>query len=380
LDNPYVDADGDPTISSTQVIVRWDYAGQDRTVFNGSFDIDYSGDEPDVVGGTISGADEYVDNVRQYTVSNMNYPVLNYISYASSRDARGFLTDVLKYSDTITGSSGSDYLESFAGNDSLTGGSGGNDTLVGGTGNDTMDGGVGTDSLIGGAGNDTYKVEVSGDKVVEAASQGSDTVQSSASSYTLSANVEKLILTGTAAKGTGNALPNTLTGNNAANSLTGNNGNDTLTGSGGNDSLIGGGGADSLDGGAGADLLRGGTGNDILTGGGGADKFRFDSALTSNIDKITDFSAVDDTIQLDNAIFTVLTATGTLTAGKFVEEASAIAHDGNDYILYDTTTGKLYYDADGNGIGAKVQFATLWDSPTTHPTASEISASDFSVI
>ncbi len=136
------------------------------------------------------------------------------------------------------------------------------DTISGLAGNDTLDGGAGADSLIGGAGNDTYIVDNVGDKVVEAANGGTDLVKSSVS-FTLAANVEQLILTGSAAiNGTGNELANVITGNSAANSLSGAAGNDTLNGGAGNDTLDGGAGNDSLDGGAGADNMIGGAGND----------------------------------------------------------------------------------------------------------------------
>ena len=95
----------------------------------------------------------------------------------------------------------------------LTGG-GGNDTLSGGDGNDTLDGGTGADSMDGGFGNDTYIVDNVGDVAAEVAG-GTDTVLASVS-YTLSANLENLTLTGSAAiNGTGNAKGNVITGNTA---------------------------------------------------------------------------------------------------------------------------------------------------------------------
>jgi Ca2+-binding RTX toxin-like protein len=153
-------------------------------------------------------------------------------------------------------------------------------------------------------------------------------------------------------------------------------GNDTINGSAGNDSINGYGGIDTLLGNAGADILRGGLGNDALTGGAGKDGFRFDTTLhnTANVDTIKDFSVVDDTVQLENAIFKKLTATGPLNSAFFKANLSGVATDANDYIVYEKDTGKLFYDADGNGAGAKVLFAVLGTS--THPA---VTAADFSV-
>ncbi|MCB1968095.1 MAG: calcium-binding protein, partial [Candidatus Accumulibacter sp.] len=64
-------------------------------------------------------------------------------------------------------------------------------------------------------------------------------------------------------------------------------------------------------------------------------------------------------IELENAIFASLSSTGTLAAGSFRSGAAVVAADGDDFILYDTASGALSYDADGNGAGAAVPFATL---------------------
>ena len=102
-----------------------------------------------------------------------------------------------------------------------------NNVLVGNSAANTLSGDAGTDTLIGGAGDDTYVVDNTLDVVTEALNEGTDLIQSSIT-YTLSANVENLWLTGTAAiNGTGNALNNVLTGNSAANTLAGGAGNDT---------------------------------------------------------------------------------------------------------------------------------------------------------
>ena len=212
-------------------------------------------------------------------------------------------------------------------NDDLTGNAGHN-VLTGRAGNDILRGWSGADTMIGGLGNDTYLVENVGDIVTENLNQGTDTV-SSRLTYTLPANVEKLILTGTSAiNGTGNGLANVITGNSAVNRLNGGSGNDTL------------------DGGLGNNRLTGGTGNDI---------FKF--TTKNHVDIIADYNVANDTMQLENSIFTALTATGTLPAGQFRIGAQAV--DANDFIIYNSTTGALLYDANGNGAGAAVQIATL---------------------
>ena len=92
-----------------------------------------------------------------------------------------------------------------------------------------------------------------------------------------------------------------------------------------------------------------------LTGGAGKDTFKF--TTTSDIDTITDFAVIDDTIQLDNYIFAALKTEGTQSAGKFVIGTQAL--DANDFIIYNDVTGALLYDADGSGGGAALTIATI---------------------
>ncbi|TAL42846.1 MAG: hypothetical protein EPN89_16885 [Methylovulum sp.] len=134
-------------------------------------------------------------------------------------------------------------------------------------------------------------------------------------------------------------------------------GKDSLYGGVGNDTLFGGDGNDALYGRDGDDTLIGGKGDDLLRGGAGSNTFIFNSPLTAGVDKITGFKPTDDTIQLDNGIFTRLTASGELSADYFIIAASAA--DSDDYLIYHKVTGALFYDADGNGAGEAVQIATL---------------------
>jgi Ca2+-binding RTX toxin-like protein len=242
----------------------------------------------------------------------------------------------------LTGNSGKDTLLGLAGDDTLSG-LGGADTLSGGEGDDRFDGGTGADKMLGGAGNDTFVVDNIGDRATEAKGKGTDTAEASIS-WSLQDNVENLILTGTGAiNGSGNKLDNVLTGN------------------------------------AGANVLNGAGGNDILTGGLGADHFLFATApnATINVDTVTDFSSVEgDVIDLRLALFAKRGLVGDLKAAAFHTSATAIAaHDADDRIIYNTSTGKLYYDADGLGGVAAVQIATF--GTALHPA---LAYTDFNIV
>ena len=223
-----------------------------------------------------------------------------------------------------------------------------------------LNGGVGADTLIGGAGNDTYTVDNRNDVITENATEGTDLVNSSVT-YTLSANVENLTLTGTSSiNATGNAGDNLLTGNSGINTLLGNDGIDTLLGLAGND---------IIDGGNGNDIIRGGSGNDNLTGGAGADTFWFDTATsaTTNRDTITDYLTGTDKLQFSVSVLTALGVVGQFAVGdqRFWSSAAGVAHDANDRLIYNTATGVLSYDSNGSAAGSTVVLEVL--GTVTHP-------------
>ncbi|MFM7785837.1 MAG: M10 family metallopeptidase C-terminal domain-containing protein, partial [Gammaproteobacteria bacterium] len=116
-------------------------------------------------------------------------------------------------------------------------------------------------------------------------------------------------------------------------------------------------------GGAGNDTIFGGDGNDNLAGGAGRDVFAFNSVLdaATNVDAISDFDVSDDVIALSEEIFSKLSVEESGWFGNWASENFRVggATDPNDYILYDSATGALYYDADANGLGTAVKFATL---------------------
>jgi Ca2+-binding RTX toxin-like protein len=157
----------------------------------------------------------------------------------------------------------------------------------------------------------------------------------------------------------------------------GGSGNDEIVGDGLANRFEGGGGDDTFKGGSGKDTLIGGTGNDLLAGGDGADTFVFNTALSAstNVDRIGGVVHTSDVIQLDDAIFKKIG--GTLDAGEFRAGAGIVAGgDANDRIIYDTTSGNLYFDIDGNKAGGKaaILFATITDLPVP------LSAGDFVIV
>ena len=235
------------------------------------------------------------------------------------------------------------------------------DRLDGGAGNDTLTGGSGADSMDGGDGDDTYYVTGIGDVLTD--SSGTDTIFTDALFTSLGAAFENLTMLGSAdLDADGNASANVLTGNAGSNEFHGNQGDDTILGNAG---------ADSVGGGSGSDWLEGGSGNDTLGGSGDRDHFVFDSYGEPNADLVLDMSHNWDDIRLDANAFADLGATGRFTSGdaRFFSGAGATAaHDATDRVVYDTSTGNLYYDHDGSGGDAAQLVATLQGAPAITST------------
>jgi len=136
----------------------------------------------------------------------------------------------------------------------------------------------------------------------------------------------------------------------------------TINGTNGNDSnLLGTSADDIINGLAGDDFLFGGLGNDILNGGRGADRFDFIDPSVEGVDRIVDFSVAQDTIGISaaSAYFqgAGLTANAVITTDQF--RIGASAGDASDRFIYNSTSGALFFDRDGIGGTAQVQFATL---------------------
>jgi Ca2+-binding RTX toxin-like protein len=401
-------ADYNSSIAAVSVVLGGLGAGRAADGFGGSdvllnIEAVRGSNFDDILTGSDSGAFEsFEGRAGNDTINGMGGTDLVDYSYAGAAVNVNLGTGI-----AADGQGGSDKLSnieqvrgSLTGNDILYGNTLAN-TLEGLGGNDTLNGAGGADTMIGGDGNDTYYVENAGDVVLETNARtagGIDQVVS-AISYKLGANVENLRLLDGDTSATGNSLNNVIFAGTGRNAIDGGAGSDTLSfayatatatsgtagvqlalgaaaatasgisgadtvvnienliGSKYNDTLTGNSAANTINGGAGNDYLNGGSGNDVLTGGAGADWFTFSTALsnTGNVDVITDFAA-EDTIRLENAVFTKLAATGALASANFKVLGSS-ALDANDYIQYDKASGNLYYDADGSGAGAAVKIA-----------------------
>ncbi len=243
---------------------------------------------------------------------------------------------------TLYGGKGHDVLDSSNVLDATIGivmyGNEGADSLTGGKGNDVLFGGFGNDTLDGGAGGlddiASYRLETASVKVdlVKGISIGKD------SGTDTLFNIES------------------VNGTNFKDTLIGNDQNNVLQSFKGRDTLIGG---------AGDDTLIGGVGNDKIQTGVGNDNIMLDSL--TGVDRISDFSVKNDTIQLaqinqefQSSAFDSL-ALGELASDMFISgEGLTTANDSNDYLIYNKTTGALYYDADGSGdVNTPVQIAVI---------------------
>ena len=281
------------------------------------------------------------------------------------------------------GSTGNDYLNGGSGNDRLAGKEG-NDTMLGGTGDDKyiFGNGTGADLIVdeGGSNDQIEFITNNGDFLgpfiayrkgdsLFFRSYNSNTTwdTSEIKNFQGKGYVENLRYL----DGDGSAVFNLAKGS------IGTKGFDWITATEtGNSSLSGLAGIDVLMGYAGNDTLNGGAGSDSLIGLEGADKFVLDviPKIAADADRIIDFSAGEDKIQFSKKAFKGFSAIGALSSGAYVEGAGKTAADSaSQRVIYDTTTGDLFYDADGSGKAAAVKIAMIG-------TKADLSYTDFEII
>jgi Ca2+-binding RTX toxin-like protein len=274
------------------------------------------------------------------------------------------------------GNSGANVITGNGSNNVLNG-RGGNDTLSGAAGNDTFNmsnGGeasYGVDSIDGGEGIDTIdfagnaRSAVVADLSTNAMSGGGTGGAGSATIFGIE-NVN------------GGAFADSLSGDAAGNNFFGHGGNDTLVGAEGNDTLRGADGDDWLYGGFAFAVSNTGTGNDVLVGGGGHDRFVFNDSPNpalagpeATADAVTDFRSGTDELVFDDNVFPSAGPPGEYVANDprfYAAPGATQGHDETDRIVYDTSTGRLYFDHDGSGVAAAQIIATLQGAPAVTAT------------
>lgn len=259
------------------------------------------------------------------------------------------------YDDSLSGSNLANTINGLAGNDRIFG-YGGDDNLSGGDGNDTIYAGTGNDILTGGSGSDYLNGEAGTDTVSYSNSAGAIGLTINGSGWMGDATGDQLLNIETV---TGSAYNDIIyNGSNQSMTLNGGAGNDTLTagnaggqlsGNEGNDTLNGGAGVDVILGGTGNDRLAGAAGNDILTGGAGADIFAFSNHTYAGNDRITDFSAAEDRLNVSPFMGELGLGWSTLNP-----VAAGVAH-----FVQSGTAALLQFDFDGAGSAPFVTVATI---------------------
>jgi serralysin len=284
----------------------------------------------------------------------------------------GQLNDVVEGAesdDFLYGRDGDDTINGYEGDDVVYAGDG-DDLANAGGGNDSVDGGAGNDLIVGGAG--------AGDDVY-VGGEGADTVKYTSAVAAITANLATGVVTsrkGGDAAGIGTdqlSSIESVIGGHFGDLLIGDSSANVLQGMRGADSLIGGAGRDTLWGGNGGDVLSGGAGRDLLIGGPGSDTFRFDThPAPGNADLIRGFLPSQDKILLDDAVFSAIGPLGALAPGAFIlgVSASTEAHR----VVFDSSTGRLFYDPDGSGEIAQILIARIAGLEGT------LSAGDFGVL
>lgn len=279
--------------------------------------------------------------------------------------------------DTIDGAAGNDRIDGGADDDTLTGGADGNDIIFGRSGNDAIDGGIGNDTLSGADGDDTI-LGGDGDDAIQGG-DGDDLINAGIGNDRVEGGAGVNIIDGGAGVDTinydrGSASPG-FSGFyvelDSSADVVGSLGSteveddvilnvENINGSVAGDYLAGSSAANVLRGSGGDDKLLGRAGADTLTGGAGADTFIFDRTNGGN-DQVKDYTTGTDKIGLLEGAFGDI-GSGNISARFVLDAGGNAAANGNAQLILDNAgagAGGLFFDADGNGAGGKVQIATL---------------------
>ena len=303
-------------------------------------------------GGTITSYVVSTLGATDYTASELSLSAGAFASATDIANLRDLVSlqfagrDILigsPFGDRLQGAAGRDVVRGNDGDDILFGGAG-KDRLKGGDGNDEIIGGRGKDRINGGAGLDTADYsDTTADVVLRLRGSHESTVQVDGRREDTIKNVENIA---------GSEGRSKLIGDGHANHFQTLRDDDVVKGHGGDDFM----------------LLRGG--NDRVNGGGGHDTFSLQGVVDGNaVVTIADFHSGIDTIRLGET-FRALPF-NRVDPSHFV--VGTDARDADDFLIYDRTRGKLYYDHDGVGGDAKLLFAKV-------TLGLHVESSDFDVV
>lgn len=270
--------------------------------------------------------------------------------------------------DKLTGTAGADVIDGKEGDDNIKGGEG-DDTIYAGDGNDKVDAGNGNNSVIA----ETTNVhDDDGNDVIKSGS-GDDFIATGTGDDQIKAGDGDNLVLGA----DGNDIITTGAGNDTIDidgiyvvAGTASNGNDTIKTGAGNDFIVLGEGADKVWGGTGSDtfafswLPDGLDSTNVVENGVVVTKV--------NIHRINDFDAGSsggsvDFLAFDSLVFESLEgfAATNFAKGKGLSVATSNETGIDDYLLFDTGSGKLYYDADGNGAESSAVLIAIVKGKTT---------------
>lgn len=382
--------------------------GADTMIGGEGNDTYYVDDANDLVIEASGGGDDAVYTSVSYTLGTGQA-----IETLKVRGSAGLMLTGNALDNSLIGGAGDDFLDTGAGNDRVWGGVG-NDTIAtsgasaeiyADLGDDTIriDGSSTSSGYVGGGGG--YDIVRSADlgefvfRGVETLDtyygflNGSVSQLASFDSYTADLAGDPEVQISFSLRGAGGTLDFTagisgqnsveirdvgltsaiyVTGSVNDDRLFGSGFSDRLNGGNGDDVLLGEDGRDRLIGGANDDRLNGGSGHDTLTGGAGDDAFIFNTPIGggTNIDKITDFTSGSDIIEIDEDYVFAGLSLGSLDPAQF---AVGSATGTGPQIVYNASTGALFYDSNGADAGGASKFVIVVGAPV-------LTASDFLVV
>lgn len=260
--------------------------------------------------------------------------------------------------DQLSGGAGDDYIDGDLGDDQLKGGAGddqltdegGDDRLQGGDGADELSDSLGDDKLEGQAGDDLIGLADDGGQDTIDGGEGFDVVEYDGPGTVYIDLADQSMNAGMAF---GDRFANVEL-------IVGDYADDVLLGGAGGDGFDGGSAGDLIDGREGDDTLSGGADSDLLVGGEGDDLFVLENGENSfetywPADEILDFTRDEDRLRVSRGEFDLDDA----APPSLIVAAEPAPEDAGPVFLFETESGRLWFDPDGAGEEDALLIVTL---------------------